>query len=39
MILIVADTGPINYLIQIGCVDTLSQLVKTVVLPASVLRE
>ncbi len=39
MILIVADTGPINYLIQIGCVNVLSELVKTVALPASVLRE
>ena len=39
MILIVADTGPINYLIQIGCVGVLSQLVKKVVLPASVLSE
>jgi predicted nucleic acid-binding protein len=39
MILIVADTGPINYLIQIGCVNVLSVLVKTVVLPASVHRE
>ena len=39
MILIVADTGPINYLIQIGCVDLLSELVGTVVLPESVLRE
>lgn len=39
MILIVADTGPINYLIQIGCVNVLPELVKNVVLPASVLRE
>lgn len=39
MILIVADTGPINYLIQIGCVGVLSQLVKKVVLPAFVLSE
>lgn len=39
MILIVADTEPLNYLIQIGCVDLLSELIETVVLPASVLRE
>lgn len=39
MILIVADTGPINYLIEIGCVSVLSEMVKTLVLPASVLRE
>ena len=39
MILIVADTGPINYLVQIGCVNALSEMVKTVVMPASVLRE
>ena len=39
MILIVADTGPINYLIQIGCVGVVSQLVKKVVLPAFVLSE
>lgn len=39
MILIVADTGPLNYLIQIGCVDLLSELVETAVLPDSVLRE
>jgi predicted nucleic acid-binding protein len=39
MILILADTGPINYLVQIGCVNVLSELAKTVVLPASVLRE
>lgn len=39
MTLIVADTGPINYLIQIGCVTLLSGLVETVVLPAAVLGE
>jgi predicted nucleic acid-binding protein len=36
MILIVADTGPINYLIQIGHVEVLPHIVERVVLPASV---
>ena len=36
MILIVADTGPINYLIQIGHVEVLPRLVEKVVLAASV---
>jgi predicted nucleic acid-binding protein len=36
MILIVADTGPINYLIQIGHIEVLPRLVEKVVLPASV---
>ena len=35
MILIVADTGPINYLIQIGQIELLAQLVEKTVLPAS----
>ena len=39
MILIVADTGPINYLIQIGCVGVLGQLAERIVLPASVQAE
>jgi predicted nucleic acid-binding protein len=39
MILIVADTGPINYLIQIGHIDLLAALVDTTVLPASVAAE
>ena len=39
MILIVADTGPINYLIQIGCVDVLGHLAEKTVLPASVQAE
>ena len=39
MILIVADTGPINYLIQIGHIDLLAALVDTTVLPASVAVE
>ena len=39
MILIVADTGPINYLIQIGCVEVLAELAEKTVLPASVQAE
>jgi predicted nucleic acid-binding protein len=39
MILIVADTGPINYLIQIGEIEILPRLVEKVVLPASVQTE
>lgn len=39
MILIVADTGPVNYLVQIGCVELLAQLAERVVLPARVLAE
>lgn len=33
MSLIVADTGPINYLIQIGHIDLLSRLVGKTVIP------
>src|SRR5271155_5862951 len=39
MILVVADTGPINYLIQIGCIDLLPRLVQKVVIPSSVHAE
>jgi predicted nucleic acid-binding protein len=39
MILIVADTGPINYLIQIGCIELLSRLAEKTVLPRSVAAE
>lgn len=39
MILIVADTGPINYLIQIGHIGLLSRLARQVVLPRSVVTE
>ncbi len=39
MILIVADTGPVNYLIQIGCIGLLAQLAEKTVLPASVQAE
>ncbi len=39
MILIVADTGPINYLIQIEEIEILPRLIEKVVLPASVQME
>jgi hypothetical protein len=39
MILIVVDTGPINYLIQIGHIDLLSTLADKTVLPSSVRAE
>ena len=39
MILIVVDTGPVNYLIQIGHIDLLSTLVDKTVLPSSVRAE
>lgn len=39
MTLIVADTGPLNYLIQIGYIDVLSQLVEVVAIPGEVLVE
>jgi predicted nucleic acid-binding protein len=37
--LIVADTGPLNYLIQIRAMDVLHGLVELVILPAEVLCE
>ncbi len=39
VILIVADTGPVNYLVQIGCIGVLPQLAERVVLPALVRAE
>jgi predicted nucleic acid-binding protein len=39
MILIVADTGPVNYFVQIGCIELLAKLADKVVLPAAVLAE
>ena len=39
MILIVADTGPINYLVQIGCIEVLAPLATKTVLPESVRAE
>jgi predicted nucleic acid-binding protein len=37
--LVIADTGPMNYLILIGCVDLLPVLFEKVILPAPVLAE
>ena len=39
MILVVADTGPVNYLIQIGCIGLLAEIAAKTVLPASVQAE
>jgi predicted nucleic acid-binding protein len=39
VILIVADTGPINYLIQIGEIDVIHRLAEKVVLPVPVQAE
>lgn len=39
MTLVVADSGPIRYLVVIGLVDVLPQLYKRVVLPAEVVVE
>jgi predicted nucleic acid-binding protein len=37
--LVIADTGPINYLILIGRIELLSRLFERVVLPAAVQSE
>ena len=39
MTLVVADTGPINYLILIGEIDILPKLFDQIVIPSSVLAE
>ncbi len=39
MVLVVADTGPINYLIQIGCIEVLASLADSTVLPGAVHAE
>ena len=39
MQLVVADTGPVNYLILIGYIDLLPQMFESVVLPAAVQTE
>jgi predicted nucleic acid-binding protein len=39
MIVVVADTSPLNYLIQIGCQDVLPTLFRRVFVPAAVLKE
>jgi predicted nucleic acid-binding protein len=38
-VIVVADTSPLNYLIQIGCIDVLQKLYGRVLLPTGVLRE
>jgi predicted nucleic acid-binding protein len=37
--LVVADTGPINYLVLIGCIDLLPRLFEKVILPSAVEAE
>lgn len=39
MRLVIADTGPINYLILIGHIDLLPALFEKVILPSAVLAE
>lgn len=39
MRLVVADTGPVNYLIQIGHIDLLPRMFQRVVLPVAVQAE
>jgi predicted nucleic acid-binding protein len=38
-VIVVSDTGPLNYAIQIGCVEVLPALFKTVHLPRAVADE
>jgi predicted nucleic acid-binding protein len=37
--LVIADTGPLNYLLLIGCIDILPALFQKVILPAAVKAE
>ncbi|MCC5850273.1 MAG: hypothetical protein JJU29_19485 [Verrucomicrobia bacterium] len=39
MNLLVSDTGPLNYLIQIEAVDLLNDIASEIIIPASVLKE
>ena len=39
MKLVIADTGPLNYLLLIGCIDILPALFQKVILPAAVKAE
>ena len=39
MRLVIADTGPVNYLVQIDCIDLLPRIFERVVLPAAVQTE
>jgi predicted nucleic acid-binding protein len=38
-VIVVADTSPLNYLVQIGCIDVLPDLFGTVIVPAAVFQE
>jgi predicted nucleic acid-binding protein len=38
-VIVVADTSPLNYLIQIGCEDLLPQLYGRIVVPSAVMQE
>ena len=37
--LVVADTSPLNYLIQLGCIDVLPRLYQRIVVPSEVIAE
>lgn len=37
--IVVSDTSPINYLVQLGIIEILPQLFETVIIPAEVHRE
>lgn len=39
MIVVVADTSPLNYLIQINCQDVLPELYEQVLIPGGVAAE
>jgi predicted nucleic acid-binding protein len=39
MIVVVADTSPLNYLVQINCQDLLPALYKRVLVPGAVIQE
>lgn len=39
MILVVADTSPLNYLVQIGCEELLPALYDRILVPAAVIEE
>lgn len=39
MIIVVADTSPINYLVQIGAVDVLAHFFEQIIIPTAVERE
>lgn len=39
MVVVVADTGPLNYLVLIGCIEVMPSLFGTVFVPSAVLGE